>query len=166
MEETLLLLVCTWVYNDVEGSDANSVERNILLAFLYSLYGSGALRVATDSAFGASFLNSRGKLWSWVIGFIIFTTMQMQDLKDQEGDRTRNRSTTPLVLGETVARWTIAIPVIFWSLFYSIFLKVGVYLSILPIAWGMVVAVRIGITGVEKGAIVDDELVLRIEGRL
>jgi 4-hydroxybenzoate polyprenyltransferase len=143
MEETLLLLVCTWIYNDIEGADSDFVMRNVLLAFFYALYGSGALRVATDSAFGDTFLNLRGKLWSGVIGAIIFTTMQIQDLKDQEGDRSRDRKTAPLVLGETFARWSIAIPVALWSVFCSVFWTLGVYVSILPIAMGLVVAGRV-----------------------
>ena len=31
------------------------------------------------------------------------------------GDRARNRRTLPLVLGDWIARWTIAVPVMIWS---------------------------------------------------
>lgn len=39
--------------------------------------------------------------------------MHSQDMKDQDGDRSRGRRTAPIVLGDVVARSTIAIS--FWS---------------------------------------------------
>ncbi|KAG9243561.1 UbiA prenyltransferase family [Calycina marina] len=141
-EETLLLLACTWMYNDLEGGE-DFVGRNILLAFIYTLYGSGSLRVAVQSASGQKSMSLRGYLWSGVVGGIILTTMQVQDLKDQKGDKLRKRRTAPLVLGDRFTRWTIAIPVALWSVFCPIFWTLGRYLAIPPVSLGFVVAARV-----------------------
>lgn len=47
--------------------------------------------------------------WKWlgVIALTIFTTVHMQDIPDQGGDRVRGRNTVPLVLGDGPARWTV-----------------------------------------------------------
>lgn len=47
---------------------------------------------------------------------VILTTMQVQDLKDQEDDRARDRLTAPLVTGDASTRWTIALPVLSFSI--------------------------------------------------
>lgn len=60
-------------------------------------------------------LNEKGQQWHWMIGVIVFTTLQVQDLCDQEGDRDRGRRTIPVIFGDNVARWTVAIPIAFWS---------------------------------------------------
>lgn len=141
-EETVLLFACTWMYNDLEGGE-DFVGRNVLLAFIYTLYGSGSLRVAVQSSSGEGSMSSRGYLWSGIIGGIILTTMQVQDLKDQKGDKSRNRRTAPLVLGERFTRWTIAIPVSLWSAVCPFFWTLGINLSILTVVAGLVVAVRV-----------------------
>ena len=63
------------------------------------------------------FVTKVGWQWLVIISCVISTTMHVQDLKDEAGDRARARRSAPIVLGDAVARWTIAIPVLFWSFF-------------------------------------------------
>lgn len=140
-EETLLLFCLTWMYNDLGGSDEDFVTRNLIIGVAYTLYGSGALRVALDGR--RHTMNNTGRTWSCLVGAVIFTTMQIQDLKDVEGDRSRDRKTAPLVLGDMFARWTIAIPIIAWSVACPAFWGLGVYVSIVPLLLGITVATRV-----------------------
>ncbi|TVY75625.1 Fumagillin beta-trans-bergamotene synthase [Lachnellula suecica] len=142
-EETVLLISVTWMYNDLGGSDGHFVVRNLIIGIAYIIYGSGALRVASYCVLENYGLNTSGYVWSCIIGAVICTTIQVQDLKDKEGDRTRNRHTAPLALGDECARWTIAFPVAFWSVFCSLFWQLGICLSVSLISFGMVIAVRV-----------------------
>lgn len=56
-----------------------------------------------------------------MIGAIIFTTLQTQDMADVHGDAKRGRKTFPLVYGDRAARWSITIPVTVWSLICLLF---------------------------------------------
>lgn len=121
-EETVLLFVLTWMYNDLKGGDENFIVRNLILGFALGLYNSGSLRVACGNDQPISTL---GYYWIVLISCVIFTTMQIQDMKDQVGDEARGRRTAPLVLGDNAARWTIAVPVAAWSVICPFFLGVG-----------------------------------------
>ena len=56
-----------------------------------------------------SLINHTGQTWTLLISLTIFATMHVQDLKDQAGDSARGRHTMPLVLGDGVARCSIAV---------------------------------------------------------
>jgi 4-hydroxybenzoate polyprenyltransferase len=142
-EETVLLFCLNWMYNDLGGSDEDFVTRNLIIGAAYVLYGSGALRVAAAANAEGHTMNAMGYAWSGVVGAIIFTTMQVQDLKDQEGDRSRNRKTAPLILGDLFARWTVAIAIVGWSIFCPIFWRLTNVFAIIPLSLGLVVAVRV-----------------------
>ena len=64
-------------------------------------------------------------------------------IADQEGDRARGRGTMPLVVGDTLARWSIALAVMFWSLVCPAFWVLDVQGWIMPVFLGSVVAFRI-----------------------
>ena len=139
-KETALLFSLTWIYNDLKGGDDNWLVRNIVIAFAFFLYNLGSLEVAC----GASNLPEgaiKGAAYGWtaMISAVILTTMQVQDLKDQDGDRARSRQTAPLVLGDATARWTIAIPVLVWSFGCAVFWDFWW----LPIVLGFSVAYRV-----------------------
>ncbi|CAF9939208.1 MAG: hypothetical protein ALECFALPRED_008039 [Alectoria fallacina] len=139
-KETALLFNLTWIYNDLRGGDDNWMVRNLIIASAFFLYNLGSLKVASGaSSHSEKVLGWAPYAWAAVISAVILTTMQVQDLKDQEGDRTRGRQTAPLVLGEQVARWTIALPILFWSLACALFWGVWT----LPIATGLYVACRV-----------------------
>ena len=92
-EETVLLFTLTWMYNDLGGGDDGFAVRNLVIAAAFSQYNKGALRVAARMGFSVP-----PTAWWWlcITSGVIGTTMQIQDLKDQDGDRARNRHTAPL----------------------------------------------------------------------
>jgi 4-hydroxybenzoate polyprenyltransferase len=141
MEETVAMMVLTWMYNDLAGADENYFIRNIINAFGFMCYSSGAARVACG--YGTYTLTTDAYCWIAIIGAIVFTTLQMQDMADQEGDKARNRGTAPLVLGDWTARWTIAVPVSIWSLFCPIFWQLDLFGYVAPVALGLLLAVRV-----------------------
>ena len=141
MEETVILIGLTWMYNDLGGADESFLVRNLLNGAAFAAYGSGAIRVASGRML--PLLNAVGYQWLTVVGTIIFTTLQVQDLRDQEGDRAHQRSTIPLVLGDRAARWTVAVPVLAWSLLCPGFWALNSWGFVLPVALGCVVAGRV-----------------------
>ena len=139
-KETALLFNLTWIYNDLRGGDDNWLVRNLVIAMAFFLYNLGSLKVASGASGPTEdVLGWAAYAWTAIVSAVILTTMQVQDLKDQEGDRTRGRQTAPLVLGEQVARWTMVLPILFWSLACA--LLWGVWA--LPIATGLYVAYQI-----------------------
>ena len=86
-----------------------------------------------------------GHAWCWfsVIGAVVFSTVQMQDLQDQEGDRARGRKTVPIVFGDTVGRWSVAVAVGGWSLAAPAIWKAGLGGWIGPIGVGGIVVGRV-----------------------
>ena len=110
---SLCLQVLTFWYNDLGGGE-NWILRNVLNAGGYLCFLVGAMQVAV----GVQKLHYSDKGWEWLCwtSTIVACTMHIQDLYDQEGDRLRHRRTIPLVFGDSVARYTIALPVVIWSL--------------------------------------------------
>jgi 4-hydroxybenzoate polyprenyltransferase len=124
--ESALLLVGDWLYNDLGGGDENWVLRNTILAAAFWLYNVGSTKVAArTSASPHCSLNAVGLIWTSVVSLVILTTIHVQDLKDQNGDRVKRRSTAPIVLGDHPSRWTIAVLVTFWSVFCAYYWKLG-----------------------------------------
>lgn len=121
--ESVTLMIGTWMYNDLGGADNGVVVRNLLNGFGYICYSSGSMKVATG--YGLHDLNETSTVWLAMIGGIIFTTLQMQDMADVHGDAKRGRKTIPLVYGDSAARYSIAIPVIAWSFICPAFWNVG-----------------------------------------
>ena len=111
--EASALMIGTFVYNDLRGADESFLFRNLLNAGGYICYSSGSMKVATGH--GQHKLNDTAAVWLAIIGAIICTTLQMQDMPDVAGDRVRGRRTVPVVYGDGVARVSIAIPVLAWS---------------------------------------------------
>lgn len=139
--EAVTLMVMTWMYNDLGGADVSFVTRNMLNAFGYMCYSSGSMLVAVG--YGQHQLNTTADWWLAIIGAIIFTTLQMQDMPDVEGDAARNRKTIPLVYGDCVARWSIAVPVIAWSFICPAFWGMNPFGYITPVAVGFGFVVRL-----------------------
>lgn len=125
------------MYNDLDGANENFVIRNLINGFAHAAYGSGSARVAS----GAQHLNTIGYTWLGIVGCIIFSTLQVQDLKDVEGDRGRGRSTVPIVLGDRGARWSVGVGVVGWSVVVCWFWGVGWK------GWGLVGALGAGVVG-------------------
>lgn len=142
VEETVLLTCLNWMYNELGGSDENFVVRNLLLALTYAGYCSGTVKVASGHEFS---MNYAAYKWIALIAGVIFTTMQVQDLKDQKGDDARGRKTAPLVLGDSSARWITAIPVLIWSFVCPAYWSLHFYGFIISIGLGLVVTGRLAL---------------------
>ena len=139
LNETFILIGLAWMYNDLQGADEHWFLRNVINAAGFMGYSSGVMKVAllphrllfssfmstsTSTAAKTAIavtLNNKSATWLVIIGFIILTTVQIHDLPDIEGDRARDRQTAPLVLGEGVTRWSIAISVAAWSIVCPMF---------------------------------------------
>lgn len=78
-----------------------------------------------------------------MIGAVIFTTLQMQDMADQAGDAQKGRKTMPLVWGDGTARWSIAIPVMLWSVLLPAFWEIESWAWSLPLLLGMLLSGRV-----------------------
>jgi 4-hydroxybenzoate polyprenyltransferase len=132
--ETALLFILTWMYNDLHGGEENFVIRNFIIATAFGLYNYGSLQVTIGPL---ASITSLGTAWVILISCVIFTTMQIQDLCDQAGDKAKGRSTAPLMMGDKPARWTVAIAIAIWSQVCPVFLGLGVLGHILPSALGV-----------------------------
>ena len=137
-KETALLLILTWLYNDLGGGD--EIVRDLIIATAFALYNRGSLKMATSQH---TDINERGYTWIAIISGVILTTMQVQDLKDQAGDRGRGRRTVPLVLGHTFSRWMIAAFVAVWSCYCAFFWNLRRWAYILPLTLAILVAFRV-----------------------
>ena len=66
-------------------------------------------------------------VWQWysIVGHAVFSTLQVQEFCDQEGDRARSRRKIPIIMGDRASRWSVAFPVMFWSLYGPWFLELA-----------------------------------------
>jgi len=76
------VLALGFAYNQVGGSDRDFWTRNLLNAAGFTRFATGATMVAS----GDSQPNERAYQWFGIIFGIVFTTVQMQDLPDQDGE--------------------------------------------------------------------------------
>ncbi|KAK1634449.1 hypothetical protein BDP81DRAFT_451653 [Colletotrichum phormii] len=123
-KEGVFILILTWLYNDLRGGD--ELVRDAIIAVAYFLFNTASLKIAISggAAAGAAddvhahvpiTITIEGYAWAAIISAAILTTMQVQDLKDQAGDRGRGRATVPLFFGDRVSRVSLAVLVPFWS---------------------------------------------------
>ncbi|EHL00687.1 putative Digeranylgeranylglyceryl phosphate synthase [Glarea lozoyensis 74030] len=80
--------ILTWLYNDLGGGDEVFV-RELIIAIAYGFFNSGSLTIAVGPECSLSAL---GITWTIIVSGVILTTMQVQDLKDQKGDKTRKHT--------------------------------------------------------------------------
>ncbi|KAI1090833.1 UbiA prenyltransferase family-domain-containing protein [Rostrohypoxylon terebratum] len=145
--ESLALVVLTWLYNDLHGGDESYITRNAMLAAAFGAYNTGSVKVAvgTDAMRNTWLLagfSHRGVMWAAMVSAVIFTTMQIQDFKDIEGDRARGRRTAPIVMGDRPARWSFAIPVLVWSVAGAWIWDASLVLATPEVALGTFIAFR------------------------
>ncbi|KAB8236624.1 UbiA family prenyltransferase [Aspergillus alliaceus] len=130
--ESALILILTWMYNDLGGGD--ELTRDPIIAAGYCLFLVSSLRIAITPRFH---LSQCGYCWLAMIGGMVLTTMHIQDLKDQTGDRERGRKTWPLVLGDKVSRRWLTGAILFWSLACVTFWNTPPWVSLVPICMGI-----------------------------
>ena len=148
-----LMALGRW-YNDYNGAE-NCGTRNFINAAGYLCFIYGAIEVALDSK---ACLNQTACHWFLLIGLIIFSTIQIQDIPDQEGDHVRGRKTLPLVVGDMPARWSIAILLPTWSLLAPAFWHLDAVAYLLPLTLSVLISTRI----LCKCTVADDKLSFKI----
>ena len=139
MKSCLTLIALGWWYNDRNGAE-RCWTRNLINAAGYISFTYGAVEVAIGSQ---AHLSEKACQWFLLIGMIIFSTVQVQDIPDQEGDNARGRRTIPLVIGDTLARWSVAVLLPIWSLIAASFWQLDNTIILLPLSLALLIAVRL-----------------------
>jgi 4-hydroxybenzoate polyprenyltransferase len=137
---TISLLVMGYLYNVLDGAD-HLVFRNLLNACAAVAFVLGGTNVAYA---GEPFaLNTSAVQWHCMICGILFSSIQIQDLRDQEGDKERGRSTVPILLGDSVGRWTVVLSMLTWSIAVPFFWKLPWWGFLGPCSVGATVCGRL-----------------------
>ncbi|KAI0887575.1 UbiA prenyltransferase family-domain-containing protein [Annulohypoxylon maeteangense] len=142
--ESLVVMVLTWLYNDLRGGDEGYIARNAIIAAAFMVYNTGSVKVAVGARDGGLFagLSSEGVVWAAMVSATIFTTMQVQDLQDVKGDRVRGRRSAPIIMGDRLARWSVAAPMFVWPAAGAWLWGAGLALGGPQVTLGALVAVR------------------------
>lgn len=115
-------LVLVWLYNEAEVCKTSPILRNLLNVLGLACFGWGGISVINA---GGSLITQKGQsmLYQWLalVGAAGFTTIHAQDLPDMVGDAARGRKTMPLLYGEGITRWSMAIFVMIWSVVCPVF---------------------------------------------
>lgn len=134
----LLVQVLSYYYNELKGGDG--LLRDIIIAISYGLANRTSLQLAIGPQ---NSINVNGNLWIVLVSLVIMTTMHIQDLKDQEGDRKLGRRTMPLVFGDGLCRIALALFIPFWSVVAAQFWQLGTMLSMIPCGLGVFVSTKV-----------------------
>lgn len=143
LSQNLSLIVLGYWYNDLRGADTNFVVRQFINAAGFNRFTTGALDVLLAAGETPTLTTKHMLHWQWIIGCIVLSTIQIQDLPDQDGDSRRGRRTMPLVIGDKWCRYSVSAFVPFWSLFCPAYIggsSVAIYA--MPVGLGAIVAAR------------------------
>ncbi|KAF2176482.1 hypothetical protein K469DRAFT_733730 [Zopfia rhizophila CBS 207.26] len=140
LRQSLAGIALGWLYNGLGGADRSCIAKNAVNSLGYVTFSMGAIS------------------WFGIIAATVFTTVQIQDLPDMEGDAVRGRRTVPLVMGSVYCRWSIAILVPFWTVAASLFWRTLSLPTVLCAVIGTTVAWR----ALNKTSMADDKLTFRI----
>ena len=141
LPECLALIVQGWIYNELGAANDSYLTRNVLNATGYMTSAAGAAKVACMHS--GTTLQRGVYIWYLLLGAVIATAIQCQDLYDQEGDSARGRRTIPLVVGDGSARLSVGLPIAVWSLLCPTFWRLDGRGFLLPIILGAVVIFRL-----------------------
>ncbi|KAM5381553.1 hypothetical protein ACJA88_004628 [Fusarium oxysporum] len=143
-QETAFYLFCTWLYNERAWGDKSWWQRALMNACGITTNRVATLRVAVTAIQANSHENfeftNKGLGWFLMCASLVFTTIQVQDLRDQEGDKLIDRQTFPLILGDAPTRWITAVAVMIWSLVCPLYWGLGVVGCAVPISTGAIVS--------------------------
>lgn len=140
-EASMLALLLNWMYNDLRGGDESYVVRHLLNALGLTFWSVGTTLVACGQNHCS--LSIAGCRWLAIQGAVVFTTVHLMDLRDQAGDRALGRSTVPISLGDTAARWTVVVSMMSWSLICPALWSLGVRGSLLTLTLGTLISARV-----------------------
>ncbi|KKY35443.1 hypothetical protein UCDDA912_g04575 [Diaporthe ampelina] len=136
--EALAFIIETWVYDYVGSS--SWWGKNIINAFFYSTGLLGATRVA---AMKSTTMTRVGYEWCALLGLNTLTTVQIQDFRDQEGDKIRGRRTIPLVAGDGLSRVITSVIILFWSIALPVYWESSFLELLWPLLTGGFVAAHL-----------------------
>ncbi|KAM5341516.1 hypothetical protein ACJ41O_014547 [Fusarium nematophilum] len=142
-QETAFYLFCTWLYNERAWGDKSWWQRALMNACGITTNRVATLRVAIAAVQmqtgGGYHFTDKALGWFLICAGIVFTTIQVQDLRDQEGDALIDRQTLPLILGDAPTRWLTAVGVWFWSVACPMYWRLGMVGCMVPILTGAAV---------------------------
>ena len=113
MRQGVVLTCLTIYYNEFGGSELGGFTRNLLNASGYSCFFAGTLQGILGQEYDV--YNPKAAAWLIMICLMIFTTIHIQDFRDEAGDVLRGRKTVQTKLGDTASRWVVIIAAFFWS---------------------------------------------------
>lgn len=154
VSETAMLIILNYMYNDMEGADEHFVIRNLFNVLGHFHFEVGALRITYGPQ---AALNTTAYIWLMIIGAVMFSTISVQDLKDQKGDKLRGRRSLPLVIGDLFARWTVVLFVLLWSMVCPLFFQAAWWTYIGTVAVGIWVAATV----IQPKGVSNDKLAFR-----
>ncbi|PMD42701.1 hypothetical protein L207DRAFT_553677 [Hyaloscypha variabilis F] len=132
-QETLFILLLAWIYNDLGAANSNFHLRNLTNALGIAAFNAGSIIPLT----GPSGLNSMGYIWICILTAAICSTISILDMPDIAGDSARGRRTMPIVYGHEIARWGLAVPIVFWSAVCPLFVGVRVVGCVVSLGLGV-----------------------------
>lgn len=139
--ECVALILQGWMYNYLDGGNKSILARNFINATGCLTFAAGASRVACLQS--GTELHPRSLLWFIVLGGVILTSIQIQDLYDRYGDSMRGRRTIPILLGDELSRLTIGIPIAVWSFLCPAFWGSDPIGFALPVSLGTLIILRL-----------------------
>ncbi|KAK2022834.1 hypothetical protein LX32DRAFT_602079 [Colletotrichum zoysiae] len=108
--ETLACICAAYYYNDLGGADEHFLIRQVINGLAFPGYGLAVLKLAA----GPVDILPATYAWLGLLGLVAGTTIQIQDLKDYEGDKAFNRHTFPVVIGDDFTRVSVCAGILFW----------------------------------------------------
>lgn len=163
-KETCFYLFCTWLYNEQAWGDTSWWQRSLMNAFGITTNRVATLRVAITAVQWQApqqlQFSDDGLVWFLMCACIVFTTIQVQDLRDQEGDALIDRRTLPLILGDAPTRGLTAIAVMTWSAVCPLYWELDMSSCIVSLVSGAVVTSHILL----NRSIAHDRLAFRLLG--
>ncbi|KAJ3499843.1 hypothetical protein NLG97_g35 [Lecanicillium saksenae] len=144
LPEATAFMAETWVYDRVNGA-SSWWGKNIINALFYATGQLGGTRVAARFIVSSATMSSSGYWWCLLLALNTLSTVQIQDLRDQEGDKARGRSTMPIAMGDPLTRWITAIFIAAWSIVCPGYWARGHLTAAfaLPVLVGSLVAARV-----------------------
>jgi 4-hydroxybenzoate polyprenyltransferase len=135
--QSALLAIFGTIYNDFGGGDGHWLIRNLLNAAGFTSFASGTLEVALQTSLPRSIIH-----WIFLIALVVGTSVHVQDMYDQPGDAAAGRRTLPLVIGDDMARWSIAGVVTAWSILCPLYWSSNMVGYLIPLGLGIWVSWR------------------------
>jgi 4-hydroxybenzoate polyprenyltransferase len=134
----LFQMVVSYMYNDMGGGDSHYAIRDTLNGLGLTTWAFGA----TSAAKGLDVAFSNADLVAGMVMILaIATTNGIQDFRDLYGDRKCGRGTFPLLVGESRARYILAMAVLTWS--FGIVPTLHVPLLSIQTVLGIIIACRL-----------------------